>query len=507
MPTLVTVTNPAVNEIVVSSSYLQSAGSVNRLGPSQIEHTSATNALVDDIFFKFYRCDDSSGSKVYTPLDVSFAISNVTIENQFLTMLFSQYYGDSIFVNDIGGSFIDIAERLNGVETPTTPLQTSLTMPSASSNYVEFVGMGLSSWVGANYINGGSVGRPAEVWGTRVGQVHLTDVDPTVSPVNALYDNADGGCWQFSDFNTDGIIVYTNLLSGGAFFAPGLSVWSQMLCVWPILADTLLADYACIFSNLDQSFLRSGLGYFDRSGRIDTYFGWAGNYLQSIFNDWFIPVISPVWSLSDISMAAYVTYGALASNPLNNYGSLTDGAKRWRFVGPTAAYNVDAVNEKSARSSLGALWANECRFGNSDPTSSAIPSFESSVTSLGYASVDDYINISLNGSSEGYNAHVYKYILEEAFGANTPTSTRSYVTGGVSWSSKLASQPSLAGCFVDSVNTYPRYFPAAHDDFYGEAAGTYGEALKARIEDGSLIVVDPMSSAQSAEMRNWLYTP
>ncbi len=50
MPTFVTVTNPASNEIVVSSSYLQGAGSVNRLGPSQIEHTSATNALVNDMF-------------------------------------------------------------------------------------------------------------------------------------------------------------------------------------------------------------------------------------------------------------------------------------------------------------------------------------------------------------------------------------------------------------------------------------------------------------------------
>jgi hypothetical protein len=506
MPTLVTVTNPAVNEIVVSSSYLQSAGSVNRLGPSQIEHTSATNALVDDIFFKFYRCDDSSGSKVYTPLDVSFAISNVTIENQFLTMLFSQYYGDSIFVNDIGGSFIDIAERLNGVVTPSTPLQSTLTMPSASSNYVEFVGMGLSSWVGANYINGGSVGRPTALWGNRVGQVHLTSTDPTVTPVNALYDNADSGCWQFSDFGTDGIIVYTNLLSNGAFFAPGLSVWSQMLCVWPILADVLLADYACIFNNLDQSFLRSGLGYFDRSARRDTYYGWAGNYLQSIFNDWSIPVISPIWSMSDIAMCAYVTYGALAANPSNNYGSLADPSKSWRYVGPTASFNVDAVNEKSARSSLCALWANECRFGNSDPLSSAIPSFESDVAALGYVSVGDYISTSLGTSTEGYNAHVYKYILDEKCGM-IPTSTRSYVTNGVSWSSKLASQPTLLRCFTDDANAYPKYFGEAHDNFYGTAVGTYGEALKNRIEDGSLIIVQPTNSGQSNHIRHWLYTP
>ena len=240
MPTNITVTNPASNEIVVSSSYLQSQGSVSRLGSSQIEHTSATNALVDDIFFKFYRCSDAGGTKTYSALDVSGSIADSTIESRFLTMLFTQYYGDSTIVSDIGGPFPDIAERLSGVETPTNPLSASLTMtPSAAKgNYVEFVGMGLSSFIGANYINGDTSFRATAVWGTRVGQVHLTDVDPLNSP-NALYDNSDSGCWQFDDFNCDGIIVYTNLASG-AFFSAGLSCWSQMLCVWPIGSLTLL---------------------------------------------------------------------------------------------------------------------------------------------------------------------------------------------------------------------------------------------------------------------------
>jgi len=507
MPTNITVTNPASNEIVVSSSYLQSQGSVSRLGSSQIEHTSATNALVDDIFFKFYRCSDAGGTKTYSALNVSGSIADSTIESQFLTMLFTQYYGDSTIVTDIGGSFPDIAERLSGVENPTTPLADALRMTSseAKGNYVEFVGMGLSSFIGANYINGDTSFRPTAVWGTRVGQVHLTDVDPLNSP-NALYDNSDSGCWQFDDFNCDGIIVYTNLASG-AFFSSGLSCWSQMLCVWPILADTLSADYACMFNTLDQSFLKSGLGYFDRSGRIDSYYGWAGNYLQSIFNDWGIPVISPIWSMSDIALSAYSTY--LSSNFINNLGSLINPAKGWRFVGPTADYNINAVNEKSARSLLCLLWANECRYGNSSSFSSAIPSFESQVTStLGYASVSNYLAASLGTSSEGYNAHIYRNILQNRFGSNTPTSTRSYInTTSFSWASKLSSQPSLADCFVDTATSYPKYFPAAHDDFYGSAEGTYGATLKSRIEDGSLIVVDPTTSAQSELIRNWLYTP
>lgn len=503
----ITVTNPSSNEIVVSSTYLENLGSVNRLGSSQIEHTSATNAMIDDIFFKFYRCDDSGATKSYSALDISTSIADSTIKSRFLTMLFTQYYGNNTIVTEIGGSFPDIAERLSGVETPTTNLETSLTMPASTANFVEFIGMGLGSYVGANYINGNSSGRVSSVWGTRVGQVHVTDIDPTNSP-NALYDNSDTGCWNFNSFNCDGIIVYTNLFSG-AFFASGLSCWSQLLCVWPILADTLNASFACVFNNLDQSFLKSGLGYFDRSGRIDTYYGWAGNYLQSIFNDWDIPVVSPIWSMSDLSLAAYLTYGGIGNNNSNNYGDITNQAKNFRFVGPTSVENVNAVNEKSARSLFPLLWANECRRGSSNSTTSSIPSFNTRVTStLGYSSVQNYFAASLGTTSEGYNAHIYRYILESAFGSNAPTTTRSYInTTSFSWADNLSSQPSLDGCFVGASTSYPKYFPAAHDDFYGVAVGTYGKALFDRIEDGSLIVVDPMNTTESDRIKNWVYTP
>jgi hypothetical protein len=503
----VTITTPANNHIVVSSTRAQGLGSVNRIGPAQIARTSSTNAMIGDIFFKFYRCDDSSGSKVYTALDVSSAIANSTIQSRFLTMLMIQYYQDTTIVNDIGGSFPDLAERLSGVGTPTTNLATSITMPGSSANFVEFVGMGLGSYVGAEFINGNSTERASSVWGTRVGQVHLTDVDPTVSPVNALYDNSDAGCWSFDRYNCDGIIVYTNLF-GSAFSASGASCWSQMLCVWPILASTLSAEYACVFNNYDQSFLKSGLGYFARDARVDTYYGWAGNYLQSIFNDWGIPVISPIWCMSDLAMASYVSYSTLGQNNFNNYGSLTDQAKAFRFVGPKAAENVDAVNEKAVRSLLPLLWANECRWGTSSAVSGAVPNFETSVSNLGYASVTNYMNAALGTSPEGYNAHIYKYILNnESHPSNTPTSTRSYITNGVSWSSKLAAQPSLANCFTQESPSYPKYSKHAVEDFYPTGAGTYGTALINRIEDGSLIVVEETTPAQNTLLQNWVYTP
>ena len=110
-------------------------------------------------------------------------------------------------------------------------------------------------------------------WGTRVDQVVLTTTDPLgTPPIEALYDNSDSGCWQFSAFNCNGIVVYTNLLDGG--FSPnGLSVWSQIACVWPLIAFIKNAQFACMFNTLDASFMRSGLGFFNRHARKNTYYG------------------------------------------------------------------------------------------------------------------------------------------------------------------------------------------------------------------------------------------
>lgn len=505
MPTNITVTNPSSNEIVVSSTYLQNLGSVNRLGDSQKEHTSNTNALTGDIFFKFYLCNDSLGSKTYSPLDISSAISNSTVENRFLTMLFPQYYNDSTIVSDIGGAYVDIAERLSGVVTPSTNLSTTLTLPaSGSTDYVEFVGMGMGSYVGATYINGGTAERPTPLWGTRIGQVHLTSIDPTDSPVNAIYDNADRGCWNFSDYGCDGYIVYTNFFST-AFSARGQSAWSQMLCVWPIIANITGANVACIFNNFDQSFMKSGLGFFDRASRIDTFYGWSGNFLQSIFNDWGIPVISPIWSLSDIALATYITYGSL-SDEQTTYGPCVDEDREIRFVGPTAQENI-SVNEKSARSLLPVLWANECRWGSSSTVASSIPNMIDEATALGYASVGAYFASALFTTSEGYNAHIYKYIMDSRFGSNIPTSTRSYITSGVSWSSKLSSQSSLLNVFSNPTNSAPRYYSPAITSFYDMDAGQYGSELTDRIEDGSLVEVNPMGSTERTLVQNWVYVP
>lgn len=281
---VVSASNPTNNEIVLSAPSLVGTPTA-RLGAAQIQFTTNNISLVEDVFFKFYTCTDAFG-KVYTPLDVSSAFANPTIMAQLQTMVFLAYYQNETLVAELSDTFTPLAERLSNVPTPTTALATSLSMPPSTSNFVEFVSMGLGSFVGAGLINANSAYDGANSpWGTRVAQVHLTTTDPLgPAPIEALYDNSDSGCWRFSDFNCDGIIVYTNLL-GGAFSPSGLSVWSQIACVWPIIAFIKNAQFACIFNTLDASFMRSGLGFFDRASRRDTYFGWAGNYIQSIFND------------------------------------------------------------------------------------------------------------------------------------------------------------------------------------------------------------------------------
>lgn len=491
------------NTITINSPYIQGLGAVPRLGASQIEFSSPTVGMASDIFFKFYSCDDSGGTKVYTPIDIT-SVSATALE-RFLTMVFLNYYSDATvvsFLSTTANSFTPLAQRLSGVNPPDTPLTSILTMPSNTSNFVEFVGMGVGSYIGAKYVNdgAGAVFGGGPLWGTRVGQVHITNTDPLgPAPIEALYDNSDIGCWQFSEFNANGIIVYTNLTSG-AFNPPrGLGQWGQMLCVWPLLSEMLGAQYACMFNNLDQSWMKSGLGYFDRIGRKGTYYGWAGNYIQSIFNDWGIPVVSPLWSLSDLSIAVLAT----SYYPLNN-GSISDQNKEFRFVGPRAVNNVSSVKEKSIRSLLPLLWANECSYTDANPNA-AFPPFLTQAQGLGYVDGAAYTAACLAGVNQGFNAHLYRYILSDLASLNnTPTNTRLCIQNGVSWAANLSAQPSLQFVFTDAGIGRPKYYSQGVSEMY---PGAYGTALSTRIELGLGPSLIPMSNSEVTLLRDWVYTP
>lgn len=490
---IVTATNPQTNEITFSAPSLVGV-STPRLGQAQREFTTDTIALAESIFFKFYECNDSTGTKVYTPLDVSSAFANATVMERFATMVFLIYYQNSSLVSElssVANSFEPLSQRLGGVISPSTPLASSITMPAAGSNFVEFVSMGAGSFFGAGLINANSAyDGAASPWGTRVAQVHLTSTDPLgTAPIEALYDNTDTGCWKFSDFNCNGIIVYTNLFTT-AFSAAGLSVWSQILCVFPLISFIKNAQYACVFNTIDSSFLRNGLGFFDRAARRDSFYGWSGNYILSIFNDWGIPVISPIWGISDIAIPSILHNTATHYLPFE----LDDSSILYRFIGPQAAENVYSIKEKTARSLFPFLWCSSC-LGRS------LSWLNTKTAALGYPTTSDYISACLGSTTEGYNAHIYQSILQSSFGGFPLSDVRSLVTNGVSWSGSLASQPSLADIFVDSSGN-PYYYAPSIGGFFPGGDGTYSSALLSQIEIYTL----DMSPAQEAAVEGWLYS-
>jgi hypothetical protein len=554
MPTLVTVSQPANNEILVSSAYLQNKADIDRIGAATKTRLLDTTIGVDsDIFFKFYTCNDSTGSKVYSALDVSSAISNATIENRFLSLLFTQYSNDATFVADLGGAMVDISERMNNTAL-TNNLAATLTMPTAASNpnYLEYVDMGLKSYFGAAYVNGDNTitNTRSSLRGTRVGQVHLTSIDPLSSPIEAKYDNSTTGCWQFSDYGVEGIIVYTNLFSQNATKG-GLSIWSQFLCVHPILASVYDADYACIFNDLDSSFLQSGLGYFDRNARAagnPNFYGWSGNFLLSIFNDWGIPIVCPIWGVPRLAIHAFFGDGNIRDTT-NFEGAINTTDKRFVSIEVSNAYNAGYLQNvnggflnmyndraisgfdltKKAINPFCYLWANECQYGSAG-VGSAVPDYQSYMSRQGFNSnpwLYFYFTAPIsvfNGPLDvtqpfaGYDSHNYKYILEndKGIGSFTPSFTRGLINIGADvsalgssyfqdWLDRLATRPTLSRVFV-TFQGKGTFYGAAATDFY--ATNSYDTDLNTRLADLTVNVstgLDAMDATAVSRLQNWLW--
>ena len=488
-------TTITANRIDINSDTLRDLGAIPKLGESLIEHTGNGIEFSGDVFFEFWQVSESlSGEKSYSQIDLS-SLSATALE-RMNTMLFLNYYNNSELVSELSAvdnSFQPLAERLTGSIT-TTDLATNLNMPNSSSSFVEFVGMGLGSYFGATYINGGSDQIGTSTWGNRVAQVHVTSQNPNAAG-EKIYDNSDSGCWRFNNFFSTGVIVYTNCTSA---FTNGFGHWAQYLCVWPVISEIFNADYANIFSNLDQLYMRSGLGFFDRSSRIDKTYGWSGNYIMSIFNDWSIPIIAPLASLSDIGIACWLTYIG------QNNRALTDKRVNWRWLGPTADYNIPPLsNEKAIRSLLPMLWANECRNTNTG-ANSAIPDYETKVAAHGHSG-SSYLAACLNNSTEGYNSHLLKGLGDNFF-TSFPSSVYGYIMNGLSWYPSLSMQTNLGGVFCDEKGA-PKFYEPAIDDFYGTGAGTYGTALKEAIKNTVLVDAVAMSSIDASTLESYVYTP
>lgn len=498
MPVL-SVSNPNNYEILVENADNSLVGvSTPKLGASQKEFTGNTFSFQNDIFFKFYQQTVSGGSTSYSTVNIT-GVSTTAI-NRFLTYLFLCYYNNSTLMGELNNEADDLVERLKGQTISTLFSTTCNNLPSASANptYVEFVHMGLNSWYGATYINGGNstAQTVSQMYGTRAGQVHITTVDPTGGSLDTLYDNSDSGCWKNFDFNANKYIVYTNLFSN-AFNVRSASHWAQYLCLWPIFADLLSADYACVFTDLDSAFLKEGLGYFDRASRVNATNGWSGNYILSQFNEWSIPVICPTWGLSRMSMmyAEEPIINSLSSQSLN------DQAVYYRWIGNDADGNIAQNFEKVSRSLLPAYWA-----GDISNHSAIRTSTNTAITNAHGGTVDSFFNTSLgNIPAEGVNSHIVKSIRQGQPQSFSPSETQQLVNDNVSWVMKTLNLGSLKNVFTQSSSPYNATYYATANNLY---PSEYRTALNNRIEAtwASRNEFSAMTSAQETLIQNWTYT-
>jgi len=502
MPVL-SVSNPNNYEILVENADNSLVGvSTPKLGASQKEFTGNTFSFQNDIFFKFYQQTVSGGSTSYSTVNIT-GVSTTAI-NRFLTYLFLCYYNNSTLIGELNNEADDLVERLKG-QTISTLFSTSCNnLPSASANptYVEFIHMGLNSWYGATYINGGNstAQTTSQMYGTRAGQVHITSVDPTGGSLDTLYDNSDSGCWKNFDFNANKYIVYTNLFSN-AFSDRSASHWAQYLCLWPIFADLLSANYACIFTDLDSAFLKEGLGYFDRASRVNATNGWSGNYILSQFNEWSIPVICPTWGLSRMSMlfAEAPIINSLSSKSLN------DQNVYYRWIGGDADGNIDQSLEKVSRSLLPAYWA-----GDINNYSAIRTSTNSAIVSAHGGTANSFFTSSLNNIPvEGVNSHIVRSIRQGSLGASTDESayeTQKLVNTNLSWVTKTFNLASMRNVFTkaDGADHVATYFGPANSFYPSE----YRTALNNRIVQSwsGRNSFGAMTSDQETLIQNWTYT-
>jgi len=192
-----------------------------------------------------------------------------------------------------------------------------------------------------------------------------------------------------------------------------------------------------------------------------------------------------------------------------NIDALSDQVSSYRFVGPRASNNISSVVEKSIRSALPLLWANESQY-NSISTNYIFTSFETAVNSIGYIDGAGYTAACLATTNEGYNAHIYRAILQDRSSTNNvPSSTRLCITNGVSWAANLATQPTLEGVFVDSsIGRAKFYLPAISVMFVSGSATTtnYKAALADRIEFGFQLSLFQMDATSRTRLESWIYT-
>ena len=276
---------------------------VDRLGYTT--EFGSTALWQNPIWFRFYE-PTATG----VPLGTLRNFKTVDIETKFgatftaddiskmLSIMFANYYTTTAVLKaDIQTSvplITNIFERLND-DTITNPWDTSCPTINTSTAIKAIAlfqdyGIGFTPSYNLNYAGETSIG-------TIYKEVHLTAIDPLADPT--LYPakyrylmSTEEQILSKAGNRTKGLLIYTNLFND-AFSSAGMLHYFQFIAIWPIVAriiqqiqdfSTNYTPIAYINTLLDSTFIQKGLGYFNRSARVNLSYGWFGNSIFSFCN-------------------------------------------------------------------------------------------------------------------------------------------------------------------------------------------------------------------------------
>lgn len=266
----------------------------------------ATATWQNPIWFRFY--EPIAASEI--PLGTLRTFQTIDIETIFggsiqgididamLVILFMNYYPNPTIraaLEAVDPYFTPMFQRLAG-ETPTSAWST--TFPVINTSGIDRKSIALFQDFGVGYTLANPLDNGSDTSiGTMFKEVHVTQIDPladaTLFPAKYRYlTSTKQNIYATVGNRTQGMIIHTNLWTD-AFSAPGMTNYFQFLAMAPILSRILydidasgaLNPMAYVNSLLDATMLQKGAGYFNRSSRVNTNFGWFGNSIVGFLND------------------------------------------------------------------------------------------------------------------------------------------------------------------------------------------------------------------------------
>ncbi len=489
---------------------------VNRLGYTTEFGNTAT--WQNPIWFRFYEPTTSNVAlgilrnfqavDIETAYGASFTSDDV---NKMLSIMFANYYNTSAGLKaDILTSvplITNIFERLNG-DTPTTTWQTAC--PPINTSFAikaialfQDYGIGFTPSYNLNYAGETSIG-------TMYKEVHLTAIDPLADPnlFPAKYRylmSTEEQILSKAGSRRKGLLIYTNLFNE-AFSSAGMLHYFQFLAIWPMVAriiqqiqdfSTNYTPIAYINSLMDSTILQKGLGYFDRSVRINTTNGWFGNPLFSFCNSFRLTgatsstlntIVAPFIGYSEYGImknmeATFATTDALpfsdatpciwsGENPAGNFAQNSAKAYVRLIMYFTAC--IERVGSTTAKPTV------------IDPTEANI------VSAYSLTNVSEYYQDCANQLAVGEYAHFFRYAQTVVYEGSTvfDTFVAPYIS---SWSASISSlqlialdnySANLASTLLSPISNLSTYYA-------NSIVGPYRTAMDASEENNLTLYTYP----------------